>query len=399
MSRSIRTRLYDRVSALYTRTKASQRFEADVRPLIKFVEKEVATWSTWFPMPLSRRLWLWRHGFFSYRDRVYDLDSGSKDTYLSDYQRERTARINEPWSVAVDNKLFFHCLTGSFDVFNGHRTAVYGIVDEGRFHPIDGDARPDLVTTNGGTEALSEVLTDRSATVDATSWLLESIPDGEAVVLKPVASGGGNGVERYRRSGDAMLVDGERIGRAELRGRLADYDDTIVCEHVEQATYAADMFPETANTIRIITMWDAETDEPFVPIAAHRIGTEASSPVDNWVSGGLAAEVDLETGTLSRAFGYPESGTVEWTITHPDTGACIVSTQVPGWSEIRRRILDMARTLSHLPYIGWDIVVTGPGEFKIIEANNCPGVTVLQGHRPLLADERVRRFYAEHDVI
>lgn len=398
MSRSVRTRLYDRVVDLYTRTKASKKIETEVRPLVKFVEKELATWSTWFPMSVSRRLWLWRHGFFSYRDRVYDLGPETYESYLSDLQRERTAVINEPWSVAVNNKLFFYCLTDSFGVFDGHRTELYGIVEKGRFHSFDDGDRPNLTTADGGTATLSESVPDRGSTPDAAAWLSESLDDGEELILKPVASGGGSDVERYGRSGDEITVNGERIGLTALRRKLADYDDTIACEYVEQAEYAAELFPNTANTIRIITMWDPETDEPFIPIAAHRIGTEASGPVDNWVSGGLAAEVDLETGSLSRAFGFPESGEVEWTDTHPDTGARIEGTQVPGWFEIRETIHDMARALSHLPYLGWDIVVTEPGDFKIIEANNCPGVTVLQGHRPLLTDERVRRFYAEHDV-
>jgi hypothetical protein len=42
--------------------------------------------------------------------------------------------------------------------------------------------------------------------------------------------------------------------------------------------------------------------------------------------------------------------------------------------------------------------VTDAG-FRIIEANSFTGPQFLQIHKPLLADERVRRFYEAHGVI
>lgn len=59
----------------------------------------------------------------------------------------------------------------------------------------------------------------------------------------------------------------------------------------------------------------------------------------------------------------------------------------------------LAGRFPQLPYVGWDIVVTDPGEFTVIEGNTCSGVRVFQVHRPLLDDPRVRRFYEHHDVI
>lgn len=399
MARELAARLYDRLRALYVRSKRRSGPGDRVRPLFKFAEKEVGTWSTWFPMPVARRIWLWRRGFFSYRDRVYELTPETADNYLSDYQRERTACINEPWATAVDNKLLFHCLTLPYDVFDGHRAAVYGIVDHGQFHPFDEQGAPALTAPVDGGQSHTASGVVASRTRDAVAWLSEHLSDGEAVFLKPVDSGGGNGVERLRRDGDAFLVDGDPVRRRELRERLADRADALVCERVEQAPYAAELFPGTTNTIRIMTMWDPATDEPFVAAAAHRIGTRRSVPIDNWGSGGLAARVDLDTGTLRSAHRYPYDGEQEWFDRHPDTGTPIESTRIPGWTDILATVRDMARTLSHIPYLGWDIVVTDEGEFTIIEANNCPGVTVVQGHRPLLTDERVERFYAEHGIV
>lgn len=71
---------------------------------------------------------------------------------------------------------------------------------------------------------------------------------------------------------------------------------------------------------------------------------------------------------------------------------------MPGWERIKLDLLDIADQLSHIPYIGWDIIVTDDGEFSIIEANNNTSA-VIQMHDPLLCDERTRRFYERHGVL
>jgi hypothetical protein len=43
-------------------------------------------------------------------------------------------------------------------------------------------------------------------------------------------------------------------------------------------------------------------------------------------------------------------------------------------------------------------VVTEDG-FRILEGNKYPDVHILQVHRPLLADDRIRAFYRRHGVI
>jgi hypothetical protein len=198
---------------------------------------------------------------------------------------------------------------------------------------------------------------------------------------------------------DTYRVNGEKQTAAEFKSMVRDLDDYLVSEAVEQADYAQGLFPHSVNTLRILTMYDEEADEPYIPIVAHRIGTERSAPVDNFSSGGLAAEVDRETGELSAAAHYPYSGRLDWHDTHPDTSAQIEGIEVPHWSTVKDRVLDLAAAFSHTPYIGWDIVVTDEGEFTVIEANNCTDMDILQVHRPLLLDQRARRFYERHGVV
>jgi D-alanine-D-alanine ligase-like ATP-grasp enzyme len=77
----------------------------------------------------------------------------------------------------------------------------------------------------------------------------------------------------------------------------------------------------------------------------------------------------------------------------------IEGVQVPAWESIRDRICALATDHPMIPYVGWDLLVTDDdGSFTIIEANSYPGLKSIQVHGPLLADERVRRFYARHGV-
>jgi hypothetical protein len=123
-----------------------------------------------------------------------------------------------------------------------------------------------------------------------------------------------------------------------------------------------------------------------------------SAPIDNWSAGGLSTEVDLTDGTLGKGARYPFSGTVQWYSSHPDTGAQIEGQSIPHWEAIQDGVLKLAEQYSHLPYLGWDVVPTENG-FKIIEANDCTDVDLLQVHRPLLAEKQTREFLAQHNLV
>ena len=55
----------------------------------------------------------------------------------------------------------------------------------------------------------------------------------------------------------------------------------------------------------------------------------------------------------------------------------------------------MANNLAMVPYMGWDVVITEAG-FKVLEINSLPGINLIQFFKPLLAEERIRRFYVRH---
>lgn len=373
----VNERLYRAISGFYWQSydRSQTAMWRVVRPVKRLVAREQATGEP-TRLSLRRRLWLWRHGFLSRDDILYDLDEESRHRYVSEYQRELTRPLNGDWKDALDNKLHFHRL---LEPFEERRPAVYGYLKRGRFLPVDApDAEP---------------------TTEVGERVREQLDESGRLVVKPTRGTTGSRVLVCSAIEDGYRINGEEHSCESFAARVEALDDYLVSAFVEQASYADDLYPDATNTLRVLTMWDPKTDEPFVTFTMQRIGTERSAPVDNWSKGGLTASVDLESGELSRGVHFPYSGRLEWHDDHPETGAPIAGVKVPNWSAIRDGIVEMAANYPQIPYIGWDVVVTDTGEFTVIEANSCTDVDSLQVHGPLLDDPRARRFYEHHDIV
>ena len=63
--------------------------------------------------------------------------------------------------------------------------------------------------------------------------------------------------------------------------------------------------------------------------------------------------------------------------THPDSGAEIVNTRIPGWGNIKKEVIEVADRLPYLNYIAWDLLLTEDG-VCVIEANTSSGVNIIQ---------------------
>lgn len=202
------------------------------------------------------------------------------------------------------------------------------------------------------------------------------------LIAKPLHGSRGAGVVRLKQ-GDSLPVSSVPL---------------LLTPFIQQASYAVRIAPFSGNTIRVLTLRDEAG--PFIARAVHRFGTLQTAPTDNWSQGSLCAQVDLETGVLSRAVKHPRrtSGVLDWVSRHPDTEAPIEGTVVPRWSQVQAELL---RTLENLPeflYVGWDVMVTEEG-FWVLEGNVNTEFNALQVHGPLLADDRVKAFYKSHKII
>jgi hypothetical protein len=297
---------------------------------------------------------------------------GDLDGYLSDFQRFiRTARINQNHGNILNDKLVFFL---SLRTISDRVAPIIALIDKSRYMSLGFEEPRAPVSLAEGLQGL----------------------EGTAV-LKPCKGSGGQRIMFYERRRGEHWVNGRRIPWADVEKTLGT-DAFVVSRVIKQAKYAAEIFPKTTNTIRILTMWDYSTGETFVGAAVHRFGTEASRPVDNWSEGGLSAAIDLKEGRLGEAASFPVDGKVIWRTEHPDTGVRIAGKVIPQWLAVSNEILVIAKRLSFLPYIAWDVLATETG-FCIVEGNARSDVNLLQVHGPMLTDERVRRFYEYNGVL
>ncbi len=331
------------------------------------VQAETSPQETW-----RRKLWCLRHGFLPTSWNLYALGENDFRDYLSDREREMTWVLNWPFAAILDDKLGFYYLLKQLGV---PTPDILALVLHGRLEPLDG-----------------------SQPVGTAEWLGDHLDALGRLVIKPIWGSKGKGVSIVERSDDGCRIDGREATLAEVERRLSGMDRYMLTAYAEQAAYAREIFPGAANSMRILTMRDADR-RPFIATAVHRFGSHRSNgPVDAWAGGGLSAAIDLETGEMSAGVASLEFGAMQRHDRHPDTGSQIAGTRVTGWDGIRAGILELASKLPYLPYIGWDVIATDSG-YLVIEGNKQSDVGLLQVHRPLLSDGRVRAFYEREGIL
>lgn len=363
----------DRV--LQTYHEASDRAEIGAAAIKKIGEFAYREWNKpTEEIPLKQRLTLIRRGYHSTRVEDYDLDRYQLSDYLPDY-----SGAISPGSIAgsdralAENKLTFYQLL-SLDHAEVVPT-IHGVVERGQVF----DERGERITD------------------DVNEWIRDRLATTDRLVCKPVLGIGGANVSILERTANEVIVNGESSSIETFTATIDHETAYLVTDFAQQAAYADAIFPDATNTLRILTLWDYDADEPFIAAAAHRFGVEKSAPVDNWSKGSLSVDIDVDQGKLKEAAHNAADG-VRWVDEHPDTGAPISGTELPHWERTCETLLSMAAQLRQLPLIGWDIVITDDGP-KVLEGNTTPGHQSLQIHEPFLADSRRKQFFSHHGVI
>jgi hypothetical protein len=323
-------------------------------------------------LPVFKTLWLWKNGFLRKSYILYSLDSANLNNYVSDYSCiVKTPIINGIYKDVLLNKLIFSQVLRPYSEW---LTEIYCVIKNGSVVSI----------------------CDR-ASLHKFDDVLDLCNKMGRLVVKPITGTRGKNVYIFKAGNGALWINQSKITSSDAKHFLAERDDYLICEYVQQHHYASNIFPDAANTIRILTMWDYQKNVPFIAASAHRIGRVHTIPVDNWARGGLYSSIDLETGTLGKGASYSGEAEARWYGTHPDTHAKIEGVKVPRWEAVKTKLLEIAGYLPYIPYVGWDVILTEE-KFKILEGNPIPGLDI-QMHSPLLIDPRVRRFYKRYNII
>lgn len=320
--------------------------------------------------PLRDVLFGLRHGFAADRVFLYGRRGILSGEYLSDLQRQFSRFINpKPVRELLEDKLLFGAFIG----------------------------RLVSVPTNYlyASNKRCVVLCDEWETIARCQG-----PDkGRRLVLKRARGGGGTDVRMLEIRQGTVHCGPEMMGLSDFYRYFSQKDDYLLCQFIEQCDLCRRIYPHTTNTLRVICMRESD-GEPFVARAILRLGSRSSKGVDNFGQGGLAVDVNLETGMLGIAVEHDMSGPrhPKSHLQHPDTGTQIHGELLPNWDMGKDAALGLMRQLPFVEYVGWDIVLTNTGPV-FLEGNNYTGVRLAQLHSGLLSEHRVRDFYERYGIL
>lgn len=313
--------------------------------------------------PIKKFYYLYR-GFLSEKYYLYELYKNDYRHYLSDFHIAQARWINDPYSELLSNKYLF------YKIFNDkiQTPKLYGIIINGKYI-ADGLTFSELIKL-------------------------------DKFILKPILGGGGQGIVWIQKNNDNFLINQNQIISAEELEKKLFYslNNYLVCEQIKPSSFSLSLYPNSINTIRILTLQDITTGNYFIAAAAQRIGVKTSAPQDNFSRGGLSANINVETGELSDATTHPfKSKHIRYDV-HPETQHPIKGQTIPNWKNITFELISFLKKYPFFKAVGWDILLTDNG-FCIIEGNHHADPDVLQCHKALLIDNRIKNFYKYHKII
>jgi len=203
------------------------------------------------------------------------------------------------------------------------------------------------------------IKTDAGLTPSALSSFLEG---KDRAIYKPLEGSSGQGIEKYEKEQwqnlDAFMETLKKNGPGIL--------EEMVIQHPEMAR----MCPTSVNTVRIATLLGDKLEG--IVYAFLRIGN--GKVMDNVDCGGMAARVDLDTGTLLTVGADKQGNTYE---KHPITGTPIIGFQIPFFEEAKAMCLQAMRVVPQVRFVAWDVAITADGP-RFIEGNSFPSHAVPQ---------------------
>ena len=215
------------------------------------------------------------------------------------------------------------------------------------------------------------------------------------LIAKPTRSwGGGIGLHSLAFDGQQFSIDGKECSAEQVRTSVCSWEEAIIVDFAVQAEYARRIFPETTNTLRVIT-GQHKDGQIEVLIAYHRFGSNRSMPVDNISSGGFVCMVDIETGALKPAKTILDPK--RFYAIHPETNETIEGVIIPSWEEITSRLVQVHKCFPCYTFLAWDVVVADSGDFYILEVNRGADLE-MQMLQPL-RHEKLGQFMEEYGLL
>jgi hypothetical protein len=217
--------------------------------------------------------------------------------------------------------------------------------------------------------------------------------------VKPTRGRGGEGAGLWQRGDDGYrLQDGAPLSPFDLLTHLEALSmakTLLVQPRARNHSAIADLSNGALCTARIVTMRNEGGGYEAV-CALFRMAVGDNRQVDNFHAGGIAAPIDVRTGTLGAATDWGLRPRHGWKAQHPDTGGRIEGRILPLWAETRALAERAHEAFADRHILGWDMAILEDGP-AIVEANGGPDTDMHQRvSRDPLGNQRFGELLAFH---
>lgn len=178
-----------------------------------------------------------------------------------------------------------------------------------------------------------------------------------SIIVKPVDSTGGKGVEKFAYSNDE---DAKKIYNS-----LIENKQLLVEECINQHEDMSKLYDKSVNTLRMFTFY--KNGQAYFLQAVLKIGN--GGVVDNFSSGGMYTYVDENGTVFVEAIDQADNIFFK----HPISNTQIVGFKVPMFEEAVKLVKECAKVIPEVSYVGWDVAISKDGPV-IVEGNCFPGV-------------------------
>lgn len=280
----------------------------------------------------------------------YDLKNNNVEDYISEFKRVESRQINTNYKVILDDKLLFE------EIFRNYIRVPYnyGYISNGHIYSLHGYE------------------------IDNNN-IINFIKEKKNIVLKMLKGYEGNGVFVIKYISNKFEINGKKTSIKDLNKLFETCKESIICEYMIQSKFENEIYDKSTNTIRIVCAKKKGEIHAKILKAVQRIGTDYCAPVDNISAGGLASEIDIETGRLSYAISKygPMERRMKKMSNHPDNNNQIEGKIIPNWNKIKEEIENVTNKFPYLNFVAWDVLLIEEG-ICIIEGNASSGCGLFQ---------------------
>ena len=216
----------------------------------------------------------------------------------------------------------------------------------------------------------------------SAAGIIKLLKKERSLAIKRLKGFGGAGFYKaYYDENDNLYVNDVKYTEEEFDKFLGTIPNYLVLEYLESAGLPAQIYPKTANSIRVII--GKEGGKQYHISNFIKFGNAESGYVDNLTGGGISCPID-ENGEFS--FGYTKVKGVMVEVTeHPDTHVKLCG-KLQEWDEIQEMAQKVMARLPQLTYCGFDFVISDKG-IKILEINDMSVFLTTQKYSPWLKNK------------